>query len=61
MYLVFIKYDYLNSLHQKNKPGKIIIVYDEDERVAPHVATVMVQKDVDNVLMLSGGTEQFLL
>jgi len=39
----------------KNKPGKIIIVYDEDEKIAPHVATVMVQKEVDNVIMLSGG------
>ena len=34
-----------------NKPGKIIILYDDNER---HTATVFVQKGIDNVL-LSGG------
>lgn len=38
-----------------NKPGKIIIVYDEDERMAPAAATIFVQRGVDNVFMLSGG------
>ena len=41
--------------YQKNKPGKVIIDYDEDERIAPNVASVFVQKDVENVFMLSGG------
>lgn len=39
----------------KNKPGKIIIVYDADEKIATHVATVLVQRGIDNVIMLSGG------
>lgn len=39
----------------KNKPGKIIILYDEDERIAPQSATTFVQREVDNVFMLSGG------
>ena len=41
---------------QKNKPGKIIIVYDDDEKLAPTVATSLLNKDVENVIMLSGGT-----
>ena len=45
----------LDMYYQKNKPGKVIIVYDEDERIAPNVASVFVQKDVENVFMLSGG------
>ncbi|KAM7434726.1 Centrosomal protein of 41 kDa [Porites harrisoni] len=39
----------------KNKLGKIIILYDEDERIAPAAATTFVQREVDNVFMLSGG------
>ncbi|KAJ7328678.1 Centrosomal protein of 41 kDa [Desmophyllum pertusum] len=39
----------------KNKLGKIIILYDEDERLAPAAATTFVQREVDNVFMLSGG------
>ena len=39
----------------KNKPGKIIIVYDADEKICPNVATVLVQREIDNVIMLSGG------
>ncbi|XP_065909391.1 centrosomal protein of 41 kDa-like [Dysidea avara] len=39
----------------KNKPGKIIILYDEDEHIAPQAATTFVQREVDNIFMLSGG------
>ncbi|XP_032232310.2 centrosomal protein of 41 kDa B isoform X2 [Nematostella vectensis] len=39
----------------KNKLGKIIILYDEDERLAAPAATTFVQREVDNVFMLSGG------
>lgn len=42
-------------LDYQNKPGKIIILYDEDERVAPNAAATFVQRGVDNVFMLSGG------
>lgn len=40
---------------QQNKPGKIIILYDEDERIAPNAATTFVQRGIDNIFMLSGG------
>ncbi|KAI6650981.1 Centrosomal protein of 41 kDa B [Oopsacas minuta] len=39
----------------KNKPGKIIVLCDMDESIAPLAATLFIQKDVDNVFMLSGG------
>lgn len=42
-------------LEYKNKPGRIIILYDEDERTAHKAATTFVQRDVDNVFLLSGG------
>lgn len=47
--------DYSFTILKKNKPGKIIILYDEDERIAPQAATTFVQREVDNVFMLSGG------
>ncbi|CAI8015845.1 Centrosomal protein of 41 kDa [Geodia barretti] len=40
---------------QSNKPGHIIILYDDNERMAPQAATVFVQRGVDNVFLLSGG------
>eukprot|EP00731_Ephydatia_muelleri_P001110 Em0001g1110a len=42
-------------LEYKNKAGRIIILYDEDERIAPQAATVFIQRGVDNAFMLSGG------
>jgi len=42
-------------MQQKNREGRIILVYDEDERIAPNVATTLVQRMYDNVFMLSGG------
>ena len=47
--------DTFSILTQKNKLGKIIILYDENERLAPAAATTFVQREVDNVFMLSGG------
>ncbi len=40
---------------QKNAAGKIIIVYDEDERIASQAATVMCERGFENLFMLSGG------
>lgn len=40
---------------QKNKVGKIIILYDEDERLTGPAATTFVQREVDNLFVLSGG------
>lgn len=39
----------------RNKEGKIVIIYDEDERTAPRVATVLVQRGFDNMFLLTGG------
>ncbi|KAA0724445.1 Centrosomal protein of 41 kDa [Triplophysa tibetana] len=35
--------------------GKIIIVYDEDERIASQAATTMCERGFENLFMLSGG------
>ena len=43
------------TFSQKNQPGRIIVVYDEDERIAPQAATTLVQRGYDNLFMLSGG------
>lgn len=40
---------------QKNAAGKIIIVYDEDERIARQAATIMCERGIENLFMLSGG------
>ncbi|KAM8892257.1 centrosomal protein of 41 kDa [Spinachia spinachia] len=42
-------------LEYKNAAGRIIIVYDEDERTAGQAATVMCQRGFDNLFLLSGG------
>ena len=39
----------------RNVEGKIIVVYDEDETMAPRAATILVQRGYDNVYLLSGG------
>ncbi|XP_070828323.1 centrosomal protein of 41 kDa [Chaetodon trifascialis] len=42
-------------LEYKNTAGKIIIVYDEDERIASQAATTMCERGFENLFMLSGG------
>ena len=42
-------------LAYKNNSGKIIVVYDDDERLAPRAATTLVQRGYDNLFVLSGG------
>ncbi|XP_045894530.1 centrosomal protein of 41 kDa isoform X1 [Micropterus dolomieu] len=42
-------------LAYKNAAGKIIIVYDEDERIASQAATTMCERGFENLFMLSGG------
>lgn len=39
----------------KNHKGKIIILYDDDERIAPQAATIMVERGYNNIFLLSGG------
>jgi len=43
-------------LGKKNREGKIIVLYDEDEKIAPIAASTLVQRGYDNVFLLSGGT-----
>ncbi|XP_026878060.2 centrosomal protein of 41 kDa isoform X2 [Electrophorus electricus] len=42
-------------LHYKNALGKIIILYDQDERIASQAATTMCERGFENLFMLSGG------
>jgi centrosomal protein CEP41 len=42
-------------LAYKNQPGKIIVVYDDEERIAPKAASTLVQRGYDNLFLLSGG------
>ncbi|XP_048013737.1 centrosomal protein of 41 kDa [Megalobrama amblycephala] len=42
-------------LDYKNTSGKIIILYDEDERIASQAATTMCERGFENLFMLSGG------
>ncbi|XP_019399350.1 PREDICTED: centrosomal protein of 41 kDa isoform X1 [Crocodylus porosus] len=44
-----------NILEYKNAHGKIIILYDDDERIASQAATTMCERGFENVFMLSGG------
>ncbi|XP_061202820.1 centrosomal protein of 41 kDa [Neopsephotus bourkii] len=47
---------YSNSiLEYKNAHGKMIILYDNDERLASQAATSMCERGFENVFMLSGG------
>mmetsp|Transcript_16794 Transcript_16794/g.43641 ORF Transcript_16794/g.43641 Transcript_16794/m.43641 type:complete len:350 (+) Transcript_16794:61-1110(+) len=38
-----------------NKPDRMLIVYDLDEKIGPKAAETFVQRGVDNVFLLSGG------
>ncbi|XP_072519428.1 centrosomal protein of 41 kDa [Salminus brasiliensis] len=42
-------------LDYKNASGKIIILYDEDERLASQASTTMCERGFENLFMLSGG------
>ncbi|KAJ8782989.1 hypothetical protein J1605_009597 [Eschrichtius robustus] len=42
-------------LLDKNAHGKIIILYDDDERLASQAATTMCERGFENLFMLSGG------
>ncbi|NXJ72140.1 CEP41 protein, partial [Rostratula benghalensis] len=47
---------YTNSiLEYRNAHGKIIILYDNDERLASQAATTMCERGFENLFMLSGG------
>lgn len=48
-------YETKDMLAFKNQHGKIIIVYDENEQLAPNCVTTLVQRGYDNIFLLSGG------
>ncbi|KAM3183108.1 hypothetical protein ACTXT7_010996 [Hymenolepis weldensis] len=50
-----MNFEIREMLAYRNKPGHIIIFYDEDETVAPRVATILVERGYENVFLLSGG------
>ncbi|TGZ61841.1 hypothetical protein CRM22_007760 [Opisthorchis felineus] len=50
-----VNFETADMLAFRNKPGRIIIVYDEDERLAPRGATTLVQRGYCNIFLLSGG------
>jgi len=39
----------------KNKEGRIIVIYDEEEKLAPRVAQTFVERGYENLFLLSGG------
>ncbi|XP_030072844.1 centrosomal protein of 41 kDa isoform X2 [Microcaecilia unicolor] len=46
---------FTSDILEFNAHGKIIILYDEDERIASQAATTMCERGFENVFMLSGG------
>ncbi|CAF0745289.1 unnamed protein product [Didymodactylos carnosus] len=42
-------------LSYKNKKGKVIVFYDEDERIASKAVTVIVERGYNNAFLLTGG------
>src|SRR3546814_16515770 len=46
-------------LLQRNSPGCLIIVYDNDERLSREVCTALVDRGTENVFMLTGGLVRF--
>ena len=43
----------------RNKPGCLIIVYCDDERVSSEAAKVLVGRGTDNIYLLTGGMKEF--
>ncbi|VDP78766.1 unnamed protein product [Schistosoma mattheei] len=50
-----VNFETTEMLAYRNRPDHIIIVYDEDERLAPRAASTLVQRGYCNLFMLSGG------
>jgi centrosomal protein CEP41 len=55
-----MNYESKEMLAYKNKEGKVILIYDDDERLAAMAATTLVQRGYDNIFMLSGGLKMAL-
>jgi centrosomal protein CEP41 len=48
-------------LRFKNKADKLIVVYMTDERMGTQYTKILFEKGFDNVYLLSGGIEKFLI
>lgn len=46
--------------YQKNSEGRIIIIYDNDEKVTVGMGNLFFEKGIDNVMILSGGLHAFV-
>mmetsp|Transcript_10629 Transcript_10629/g.30071 ORF Transcript_10629/g.30071 Transcript_10629/m.30071 type:complete len:308 (-) Transcript_10629:504-1427(-) len=59
--LVNVNQDRLTTtmLRFKNHPGKLLVVYDEDERIAAVAARSFVEKGFENIRLLTGGLRTF--
>lgn len=44
----------------RNKPGMLIIIYCEDERISRETAKLLVDRGTDNIYLLSGGYNDFV-
>ncbi|KAI9141263.1 hypothetical protein BKA69DRAFT_1075875 [Paraphysoderma sedebokerense] len=60
---ILIKRDQLTSefIYFRNKPNKLIIVYDEDESIAGLAAQTLCERGIENVYLLSGGQFFYLV
>merc|ERR1712146_811008 len=43
----------------KNRPDRMIIIYDDDERIAAPAGKLFVERGVENVYVLTGGLRKF--
>ena len=50
-----VNYESKDMLKFKNVQGKLIIIVDSDESMAPKFATILIQRGYDNIFVLSGG------
>eukprot|EP00696_Hemimastix_kukwesjijk_P015566 gnl/Hemi2/3786_TR1329_c0_g1_i1.p1 gnl/Hemi2/3786_TR1329_c0_g1~~gnl/Hemi2/3786_TR1329_c0_g1_i1.p1 ORF type:complete len:325 (+),score=83.49 gnl/Hemi2/3786_TR1329_c0_g1_i1:158-1132(+) len=46
-------------LEYRNKPNKIIILVDDDERTAVPAGNTMFERDIDNIFVMAGGHKEF--
>lgn len=46
-------------LQFRNKPNKMIVLYDDDEKIACNMGNLCYEKGFDNVYILSGGLHKF--
>lgn len=53
-----INYFTADLYYYKNKENKMILIYDEDEKIAVQAGNIFYQKGIDNIFVLHGGLRQ---